>query len=140
MTSMADAFSFATSFNADISEWDVSSVKDMSKAFYACNAFDADISKWDVSAVENFESTFYGDFVFNQDISGWDTSAATTMNQVKETPAPPTFPSGLVRAFLLVLCMHERLTPHHRPRYRCSASARRWTRTSARGPSRRSPT
>mmetsp|Transcript_41810 Transcript_41810/g.96719 ORF Transcript_41810/g.96719 Transcript_41810/m.96719 type:complete len:239 (-) Transcript_41810:797-1513(-) len=82
VTTMADAFSFATSFNADISEWDVSSVTDMSKAFYACNTFDADISKWDVSAVENFEAAFYGNFAFNQDLSSWDTSAATTMNQM----------------------------------------------------------
>ena len=52
----------------------------------------------------HFESTFYGNFMFNQDISGWDTSAATTMNQVKETPAPLPFPSGLVRG-----C--SRLTP-----------------------------
>ena len=109
MTTMADAFSFATSFNADISEWDVSSVTDMSKAFYACNTFDADISKWDVSAVENFEAAFYGNFAFNQDLSSWDTSAATTMNQV-QTAVRTSLPLRFCKRFSACISGPHRAT------------------------------
>ena len=41
-------------FNGDISQWDVSNVKDMSNMFFASD-FKGDISKWNVSNVTNME-------------------------------------------------------------------------------------
>ena len=59
-------------FNGDISEWDVSNVKDMNHMFYNSN-FNGDISKWDVSNVRNMSEMFkYSPF--NGDISEWDIS------------------------------------------------------------------
>ena len=40
-----------TDFNGNISNWDVSNVKDMSFMFYECTNFNSDISAWDVSNV-----------------------------------------------------------------------------------------
>ena len=41
----------AVSFNADISEWDVSSVTDASRMFYGATSFKTDISNWNVSSM-----------------------------------------------------------------------------------------
>ena len=60
----------------DISDWDVSSVTDMSCMFYGCKELESvgDISKWDVSSVTNMAYMFTGCTNLNQDISNWDVS------------------------------------------------------------------
>ena len=67
-------------FNYDISEWDVSNVKDMSYMFYGCKDFNSDISKWDVSNVRSMSYMFYGCTKFNQDISKWNVSNVRNMS------------------------------------------------------------
>ena len=51
-----------SNFNGDISEWDVSNVKDMMCMFYASEftAENGDIYEWDVSNVKNMFSMFTG--------------------------------------------------------------------------------
>ena len=49
-------FNGATSFNGDLSAWDVSAVTNMISMFYNANAFNGDLSAWDVSAVTDMES------------------------------------------------------------------------------------
>ena len=61
-------------FNGDISNWDVSNVKNMYGMFYKCTNFNTDISNWDVSNVTNMGYMFRGCESFNQDISNWDVS------------------------------------------------------------------
>ena len=58
--------------NPDISEWDVSNVKNMDSMFRFCSKFNCDISKWNVSQVKNMYQMFYECESFNQDISNWD--------------------------------------------------------------------
>ena len=48
-----------TGENGDISEWDVSNVKDMGGMFYS-SLFNRDISEWDVSNVKNMWHMFLG--------------------------------------------------------------------------------
>jgi surface protein len=79
VTSMAGIFRDATSFNSDISDWDVSNVTDMSYMFYNAVSFDQDISSWDVSNVTTMRYMFSNADIFNQDISGWDVSNVTNM-------------------------------------------------------------
>ena len=64
----------ATSFNQDISSWDVSSVTNMNSMFRNATSFNQDISSWDVSSVTNMENMFYQASAYNQDLSGWDVS------------------------------------------------------------------
>lgn len=66
--------------NPDISEWDMSNVKNTQYMFYGCNEFNCDISKWDVSKVENMSDMFSGCKNFNQDISGWNVSKVKDMS------------------------------------------------------------
>ena len=79
VTNMGGMFAYATSFNGDISDWDVSNVNYMDGMFYYATSFNQNISDWDVSSVTSMEYMFYGAFEFNQDISDWDISSVTDM-------------------------------------------------------------
>jgi surface protein len=69
VTVMTSMFENA-SFNGDISNWNVSGVTVMTSMFE--NAiFNGDIGNWDVSGVTNMSSMFQNTTNFNQDLSGW---------------------------------------------------------------------
>ena len=74
-----------TSFNGDISKWDVSNVEDMGWMF--CRSqFNGDISQWDVSNVVNMSCMFHKS-KFKGDISGWNVSKVRSMyNMFKNSP------------------------------------------------------
>lgn len=46
-------------FNSDISNWNVSNVKDMYSMFYGCKSFNKDVSSWDVSNVTNYDGCMF---------------------------------------------------------------------------------
>ncbi len=79
VTDMSWMFHYAVAFNGDISDWDVSSVENMNYMFRSADAFNGDISDWDVSSVTNMGGMFYGATAFNGDISDWDVSSVTDM-------------------------------------------------------------
>ena len=68
MQSMFDHCKYSGN-NGDISDWDVSSVKDM-KYMFAYSKFNGDISDWNVSKVTDTESMFLSS-KFIGDISKW---------------------------------------------------------------------
>ena len=65
-------------FNGDISEWDVSSVKNMGNMFRD-SPFNGNISTWNVSSVANMDGMMLGRSAFNGDISSWDVSSVISM-------------------------------------------------------------
>ena len=69
---MANMFNSANTFNADISQWDVSSVTYMNDMFRNAQQFNADISQWDVSSVTVMGYMFQDAPQFNADITRWD--------------------------------------------------------------------
>merc|ERR1719331_1533084 len=73
-------FQSVTTFNGDISKWDVSRVTDMSGMFFETESFNGDISKWDVSSVTDMNAMFFDAQAFNGDISKWDVSKVTNMD------------------------------------------------------------
>ena len=66
-----------SNFNGDISDWNVSNVTKMF-AMFAYSKFSGDISNWDVSNVTEMTSMF-NNSNFDGDISNWDVSNVTDM-------------------------------------------------------------
>ena len=79
ITDMSELFE-RTDFNGDISNWDVSNVKNMSYMFWGCKKFNQDISSWNVSNVKKMRNMFFGCKLFNQDISNWNVSDVINMD------------------------------------------------------------
>ena len=73
-----DACFLGSSFNGNISSWDVSNVENMGMMFHE-SSFDGDISEWDVSNVFNMHRMFNRS-EFNGDISNWDVSNVNDMH------------------------------------------------------------
>ncbi|MBC6411183.1 MAG: BspA family leucine-rich repeat surface protein, partial [Ekhidna sp.] len=74
---MENMFLNSTSFNEDLSEWDVSKVTDMSYMF-AVTGFNRDLSKWDISSVTNMELMFWNNLAMSSEnydklLIGWST-------------------------------------------------------------------
>jgi len=82
VTDMSELFSFETTFDEDVSHWDVSSVTDMSNLFRDAEDFNQDIGGWDVSNVTNMSGMFWSANLFNQDIGGWDVSSVSDMRNM----------------------------------------------------------
>jgi len=80
ITNMTEMFNGATLFNQPIGSWNVSSVTNMSYMFRNTSAFNQDISSWIVSSVTNMSYMFMYAYSFNQDISSWNVSSVTDMS------------------------------------------------------------
>merc|ERR1712032_844078 len=81
VTNMGGMFFYASSFNGDLSKWDVSSVTNMKEMFAAASSFNGDVSKWDVSSVSDMSAMFGYASSFAQTLCGaWGTSKAKKDN------------------------------------------------------------
>ena len=71
VTDMKELFKDQSSFNTNISSWDVSSVTTMEGMFEGATSFNKDISKWDTNKVTNMDKMFKAATNFNQNLSKW---------------------------------------------------------------------
>jgi surface protein len=78
VSNLKDMFYGTTSFNQDLSQWDISNVTNIEFMFFQ-SAFNSDISGWNTSQVTNMQNMFNAATNFNQDISQWDTSKVELM-------------------------------------------------------------
>ena len=72
-----------TSFNEDISNWDVSNVINMNEMFYGASEFNQSLNSWRTSSVLIFSSCFKNANKFNNSIN-WDVSNAKYFNSMFE--------------------------------------------------------
>ena len=77
--SLDSLFESATSFNQNISSWDVSNVTNMERMFFEASNFNQNISSWDVSNVTDMGGMFLDASEFNQPLGNWDVSNVTDM-------------------------------------------------------------
>ena len=70
---------YTDTFNADISKWDTSRVRNMRAMFLSTKTFNQDIGNWNTARVTDMQSMFSNAQAFNQDIGGWDTAQVTDM-------------------------------------------------------------
>ena len=83
---MMSMFSSASSFNDEISKWDVSRVTNMANMFTSASSFNGYISQWDVSKVKSMEEMFFGAASFKQKLCGeWYTSEADQYGMMDES-------------------------------------------------------
>lgn len=79
-SSMKCMFYFASNIHIDnISDWNISTITDMSYLFSSTFTFDANVSNWDVSNVKIMRNMFESTN-FNQDISNWNVSNVTDIH------------------------------------------------------------
>ncbi len=69
---MSFLFEDDSTFNGDITQWNVSKVTNMNSVFDGATAFNQDIGNWNVSSVTQANFMFAEASNFNQDISNWD--------------------------------------------------------------------
>ncbi|MEN9839270.1 MAG: hypothetical protein RL177_749, partial [Bacteroidota bacterium] len=79
ITDMSSLFLNQTTFNGDLSSWDVRAVTDMNNMFKTAVAFNSELSSWDVSNVTNMNNMFDEADAFNKNIGGWNVSNVTNM-------------------------------------------------------------
>ncbi|WP_422348226.1 BspA family leucine-rich repeat surface protein [Flagellimonas sp.] len=79
ITNMGNMFFGATSFNGDISNWNVSEVTTMYFMFRWATSFNGDISEWEVLKVKNMAAMFGDAHAFDQSLGNWDITSATNL-------------------------------------------------------------
>jgi surface protein len=82
VTSMANVFSGAGSFNQPLNNWDVSSVTDMTQMFIEATSFNQNLNSWNTSNVTSMYGMFRLARDFNGQISNWNTSNVTSMSSM----------------------------------------------------------
>ena len=71
----------SSAFNGDISAWDTSSAEKMAAMFRCSKVFQGDISQWDVSRVESFQRMFF-DSPYQGCIAHWNWSPSANMENM----------------------------------------------------------
>ena len=81
VTLMNDMFYEARKFNqGNISDWDVSKVKNFRVMFFGAEKFNQDLSRWNTESATTMQNMFDGASQFNQDLSNWNLSSASNLD------------------------------------------------------------
>jgi len=85
VTDMSFLFAVNTSFNQDISSWDVSNVVNMEYMFANASSFNQPLNNWNVSNVVNMDSMFTHTSSFNQPLNNWNVSNVVNIYDIFES-------------------------------------------------------
>ena len=81
-TYMTELFYGNSSFNSDISFWDMSNVTNTDRMFQGASSFNQNIGGWNTSKFYDVSGMFKSASRFNQDIGSWDTSRIANMAEM----------------------------------------------------------
>jgi hypothetical protein len=79
---MSNAFANKTTFNEDISGWNMENVENTYSMFYGAEAFNQYIGDWNMGNVTNTSHMFYQASEFNQDIGDWSMGKVTNTSHM----------------------------------------------------------
>ncbi|MDA0849002.1 MAG: BspA family leucine-rich repeat surface protein [Verrucomicrobia bacterium] len=79
---MDSLFAGVKDFNDDLSYWKVDSVLSMNHMFEGASSFNGDLGSWNTEQVTSMKSMFKDASNFDSDISSWDVASVTNMNQM----------------------------------------------------------
>ena len=82
VTNLQSMFQGATTFNQNISVWNLSNVTNVQSMFQGATNFNQNIGVWDVTNVTNMISMFNGATTFNKKIRVWKVGAGTTLTNM----------------------------------------------------------
>jgi surface protein len=124
VTDMSGMFGGAISFNQGISSWDVSAVTDMSEMFSYAILFNQPLNSWDVSSVYKMNSMFDGAILFNQDISSWDISNVNNMENfmLGKTTSDYSYYDDLLNSWSLLTLQYDVILDMGQIEYTSAAS------------------
>ena len=88
LTSLRNRFRNETTFNDDISHYDVSGVTDGANTFRDASSFNQPLGFWDTSAFTNMSSMFRSATIYNQDLSTWCVSQFSSKPAGFDTGTP----------------------------------------------------
>ncbi|MDQ6479393.1 BspA family leucine-rich repeat surface protein [Dyadobacter sp. LHD-138] len=80
VTSMANMFNGASSFNSPINNWNTSNVTSMSYMFSGASTFNNPVDNWNTSNVTRMDFLFSGAAAFNQPVLNWNFEKLTDMS------------------------------------------------------------
>jgi surface protein len=69
-------------FNCDMSGWETDSLTTMDFMLQNASAYNQPLNDWNVSNVTNMRGVFYGASAFNQPLNDWDVTSVTTMQDM----------------------------------------------------------
>ena len=76
------SYSELSSFNPDISKWNVSRVVSMANLFYEMSGFNQPLNSWNVSNVTNMYRMFFDAPSFNQPLNNWNVGRLVNMESM----------------------------------------------------------
>ena len=83
VTNLSYTFAYSNITFLDLSNWDTSNVKNMTRTFASCYVPSLDLSKWNTNNVENMDAMFYSySRLTSLNVSGWNTSKVKDMNNI----------------------------------------------------------
>ena len=80
VTNMSNMFRGARSFNQPLDNWNVSNVTSMHCMFQGAESFNQPLNNWNVSNVEDMFNMFQGATSFNQPLNKWNVSKVMNMS------------------------------------------------------------
>ena len=90
-----EMLSSTSAFNRDVSSWSFptpTGTKTMVQALANADAFNQPLASWNTSNTTSFYRCFFGCDIFNQDLGGWDVSSATNIAGMFQSA--PAFNNG----------------------------------------------